>query len=194
MPERIHLPPDKSAARRLIRERRRHRAEATSLDARVRHAEDVRDHLAPVLDRLPTGAVVTSFVSRPSEVPTEVLNATVRSRGLDLILPVVLADLDLDWSRHEDGSEPLGIEAVRTASLLILPALAVAENGLRLGQGGGCYDRVMPRVPASVPRIALVHDDEFTATVPVENHDLPVDAVVTASVGLCTFATWPWPP
>jgi 5-formyltetrahydrofolate cyclo-ligase len=133
--------------------------------------------------------MVSSFESRPTEVPTHLLNDDVRRRGLDLVLPVVLDNLDLDWARP-DAPDRLGLDTIARAALLLMPALAIAEDGMRLGQGGGCYDGVLPRVPRAVPRVALVHDDEVVPRVPVEPHDLPVDAVVTPGAGLRTFASW----
>lgn len=187
--EALTLSEDKKEARRQVRARRRERAEQTTPEARERHAAKIRNHAAPLLDQLPAGAVVTSFVARPTEVPTHLLNDDVRRRGLDLILPVVLDDFDLDWSRP-DQETPLGVDIIGAAALVILPALAIATDGMRLGQGGGCYDHVLQRVPREVPRVALVHDDEVVPQVPIEPHDRPVDAAISAESGLQTFATW----
>lgn len=102
---------------------------------------------------------------------------------------MVLDDLDLDWARP-DADRALGVDTIAEADLVLLPALAIADDGMRLGQGGGCYDRVLTRVPGGVPLIAVVHDDEVTARVPAEPHDRSVDAVVTPGSGLRTFPSW----
>jgi 5-formyltetrahydrofolate cyclo-ligase len=68
-----------------------------------------------------------------------------------------------------------------------MPALAADTGGARLGQGGGWYDRSLAGSAGgdAKPRllVAVVHDDElFDATtdpLPVESHDLRVDAVLT---------------
>ena len=83
----------------------------------------------------------------------------LRSAGHDVLLPVV-ADRGgpLDWARYEgpDGlvagpfglwgsaGTRLGPDAVRHAGLVLLPALAADRSGVRLGQGGGFYDRTLP--------------------------------------------------
>ena len=70
-----------------------------------------------------------------------------------------------------------------TTAVVFLPALAVDRDGHRLGQGGGFYDRAMLDLPThgdgGPPRGALVFADEVLDAVPVEPHDLDVDAIVT---------------
>ena len=46
---------------------------------------------------------------------------------------------------------------------------------MRLGQGGGCYDRALGRVPVGTFTCALLYDDEVLDAVPADAHDRPVD-------------------
>jgi 5-formyltetrahydrofolate cyclo-ligase len=113
-----------------------------------------------------------------------------------LLLPVLLPDGDLDWVVYEgplDAGprgllEPpgprLGVDAVRSAALVIVPALAVDRSGMRLGRGGGSYDRVLARLADDVLTIALLNDGEMLDAVPAEPHDRPVRAVITPTGGL----------
>jgi 5-formyltetrahydrofolate cyclo-ligase len=109
-----------------------------------------------------------------------------------VILPVVLPDLDLDWAVYEGPDslerrrgllEPvgrrLGPEAVATADVVLTPGLAVDRTGMRLGRGGGCYDRALGRVPVGTFVCTLLYGDEFVEEVPSAAHDRPVTAVVT---------------
>lgn len=76
--------------------------------------------------------------------------------------------------------------------MAIVPALAVDTSGTRLGQGGGCYDRVLPMLPTGAPVLVLLHPGEHTSEpLPREPHDVPVTTVVTAA-GI-TDATAPLP-
>jgi len=52
---------------------------------------------------------------------------------------------------------------------------------MRLGRGGGSYDRALGRVPVGTFVCALVYDGELLDEVPREPHDRPVSAVVTPS-------------
>jgi 5-formyltetrahydrofolate cyclo-ligase len=99
------------------------------------------------------------------------------------MVPITLPDLDLDWA-EAGTSDPLGRDAIGRARVVFVPALALDHAGTRMGQGGGCYDRVLPRSPAARV-VALVHpwevrDDEL----PREEHDLPVPEVLTAETAV----------
>jgi len=99
-----------------------------------------------------------------------------------VLVPALLADRDLAWARWDGATgTPLGVDAVAAADAVLVPALAVAHDGTRLGRGGGSYDRALARVPAGVPRIALLFDGELVAELPREPWDEPVTAVITPS-------------
>jgi len=115
-----------------------------------------------------------------------------------VLLPVVLPDLDLDWAAYhgpysltpgprglrEPSGRRLGEEAITTAELIVVPAVAVDARGARLGRGGGSYDRALARVAPETLVVALLHDGEVVDEVPDEPHDRRVAAVITPSDGL----------
>ena len=74
--------------------------------------------------------------------------------------------------------------AQRSAALKargITPGLAVDQRGVRLGQGGGCYDRALLRRGTGVKVVTVLHDAELVPSLPSEPHDLPVDGVLRPS-------------
>lgn len=163
-------------------------------------AERLQAALVALVRRVRPGRV-TGYVpvgSEPGgpELP-EVLATALGSAG-QLLLPVLRPDLDLDWAPYDGpGSlvaagrglrEPrtarLGTTAVAGADLVVVPALAVDRAGLRLGRGGGSYDRALARVDPAVLTVALLHDGELLETVPVDRHDRPVRAVITPTGGV----------
>lgn len=111
----------------------------------------------------------------------ELLDELVR-RGVRLLVPVTEPDHDLDWVALP-GDEPLGRDAIAAAGAVLVPALAVAADGTRLGRGGGSYDRALARVPAGTPVAALLYDSEVVTRLPSDPWDRPVTAVVTPSGG-----------
>jgi 5-formyltetrahydrofolate cyclo-ligase len=137
-------------------------------------------------------ATVAAYVSIGSEPGTGMLLDALTDAGKRVILPVVLPDLDLEWGTWRGDTalaparrgllEPvdrLGLDAVGTADLVVVPGLAVSPTGDRLGQGGGCYDRALARVPVGTPVVVCLYDDEVGLDVPVDDHDRPVTAAVT---------------
>ncbi|WP_372514333.1 5-formyltetrahydrofolate cyclo-ligase [Streptomyces fragilis] len=160
------------------------------------------------LPELARARTVAAYVSVGSEPETRALLDALRGRGVRVLLPVLREDDDLDWGEYrgadalvarplgagrmtllEPGGAPDGVEAVLAADVVLLPGLAVDRGGLRLGRGGGSYDRVLARLDAAGAAPALVvllHDAELRDTVPAEPHDRPVTAAVTPS-GLHRF-------
>ncbi len=138
-------------------------------------------------------ATVAAYVAVGSEPGTGPLLDALTRRGVHVLLPVVLPDLDLDWAAYagdqdlapgprgllQPVGERRGTDAVATADVVLLPGLAVGSDGSRLGQGGGCYDRALARVPAGTLTCVLLHPGELRDTVPHEPHDRPVLAAAT---------------
>ena len=153
------------------------------------------------LPELASAATVAAYASYPSEPGTTPLRQALRDRGVRVLLPVLLADKDLDWvSDAADPERPrpgrLGVGAIATADVVVCPATAVALDGTRLGKGGGSYDRALAVLRPGTLVVALVHDDEVVADLPAEPHDRPVDVVVTPTRTLRprAGARTVWPP
>jgi 5-formyltetrahydrofolate cyclo-ligase len=177
---------DKTAVRRAVRAARR--ARASSRD-RPADAAAIAGHVLTGFAGILSGSVpVAIYRSLPSEPPTEALAEGLHARGVPVLVPMLLQDKDLDWCRLlPDGSTgpALGLEAIAEAALVVTPALAVDASGLRLGQGGGSYDRALRRRRTGAPVVAVVGDDELVpGPLPGEVHDVRVDAVVTPGRGL----------
>jgi 5-formyltetrahydrofolate cyclo-ligase len=137
--------------------------------------------------------VASCYLSYGDEAPTGLLRAHWRDEGVRLLVPVKLTNNDLDWVL-DDGTaghgmhyvEPLGqrlgVQAVAACEVIIVPVMAVGEDGVRLGQGGGSYDRALARLPR-IGRtiIALAHDERVMpgGQLPSERHDILVDYIIT---------------
>ncbi|MFF5548643.1 5-formyltetrahydrofolate cyclo-ligase [Streptomyces olivaceoviridis] len=189
--------PDKRAFRReLLGVRNR----LTADDVRV--AGRALAERALELPELARCRTVAAYVSVGSEPGTPALMDALRARGVRVLLPALLPDNDLDWGeyagpdslarvRHggkmalfEPSGPRLGPDAVTDADVVLLPGLAVDARGMRLGRGGGSYDRVLARLERAGARprlVVLLYDTEVVARVPAEAHDRPVHAVVTPS-------------
>ena len=142
-----------------------------------------------------TAAVYYSIGSEPG---THGLVYALWKRGTYVLLPVLRPDMDLDWASYEGpdslrpgprgltepAERPRGVGAVSRADLVIVPALAVDRRGVRLGRGGGSYDRALARVGPQVPTIALLYDAELLDEVPAAPHDQRVRLVARPEEGI----------
>ena len=153
------------------------------------------------LERALTGVLgrarrVAAYAAVGTEPPTEELFA----HCAEVLLPVLLSDGELDWAGFtaadelrpgphgllEPRGERLGVDAIETCDLVLVPALTVDRHGNRLGRGGGSYDRALSRTDAMT--IALLYDGELVEALPAEPHDVPVRAVVTPGSGMVPLA------
>jgi 5-formyltetrahydrofolate cyclo-ligase len=152
---------------------------------------------AALRDVLSHATRVAGYAAVGAEPPTAA--ALAHCPG-EVLLPILLADGDLDWARGPDCRptdrgllEPtgprLGTSAVADCDVVLVPALAVDAAGNRLGRGGGSYDRALRR--AGGLTIAVLYDGERVDALPTEPHDIPVQAVVTPSSGLVLLTARP---
>ncbi|MBE7162241.1 MAG: 5-formyltetrahydrofolate cyclo-ligase, partial [Williamsia herbipolensis] len=165
---------DKEAWRQWALARRRAR------DSRER--DELRAALADRLlswPHLPAGATVCSYLPlRTEPLPVAASDALVR-QGHRVLVPVTRAGQPLGWADHVVGrSVEAGVHGVpdpgpalppdeESAALsgafaVLVPALLVDTGGVRLGRGGGHYDRsfATPPLVSIAHRIAVVFDDE----------------------------------
>jgi 5-formyltetrahydrofolate cyclo-ligase len=144
---------------------------------------------------------IAAYYSLASEPDTHGLVYALWKRGSYVLLPVLRPDADLDWASYEgpdslrpgprglaEPSEPpRGPDAVARADLVLVPALAVDRGGIRLGRGGGSYDRALARVGPGIPTIALLYDGELLDEIPAAGHDQRVRLVARPSAGITSL-------
>lgn len=140
-------------------------------------------------------ATVCAYVPVGTEPGSVALLDALRAAGRRVLLPIVTGREPLDWGVYfgadslvpgpyglrEPSGLRLGRGAVANADAVLIPALAVDRQGVRLGRGAGHYDRSLGAVTA--PRIAIVRDEEYVDRLPAEPHDVLMTAVLTPSGG-----------
>ncbi|HEY1675314.1 MAG TPA: 5-formyltetrahydrofolate cyclo-ligase [Streptosporangiaceae bacterium] len=183
----------KIALRRVVAGRRAEMAEAD----RTAAGRSLRDVILALPEAQMAGTVA-AYISIGTEPETRGLVYAFWKRGTYVLLPLLRDDYDLDWASYEgpdslaagprgllQPTEPgRGVAAVTSADLVIVPALAVDRGGLRLGRGGGSYDRALARVGAAVPTVALIYDHELVDEVPAAPHDQRVGMVGQPQQGI----------
>ena len=80
---------------------------------------------------------------------------------------------------------PVALERMKPIDLIVCGSVAVAEDGARLGKGGGYSDleyallRERKKVGADTPIVTTVHPLQIVAErIPMTEHDIPIDAIV----------------
>jgi len=157
----------------------------------VARSDQLLGNARALLDDRGVGTVA-AYLSVEGEPPTRQIIDHLHGAGVRVLLPLLCDDFDLEWAVYEPGAtrqgrfglvEPatpnLGKAAVGAAEVLLCPGVAGTRTGLRLGRGGGSYDRVLARATPSASRCLLLYDDEVLASVPTEPHDATVDYLVT---------------
>ncbi|MBK0420517.1 5-formyltetrahydrofolate cyclo-ligase [Leucobacter sp. CSA2] len=181
--------PDKSEVRAAVRGRRRRR----DPEQRAAASAALSELLIGLAGRLGARRIA-AYSPVAGEPDVGAFTALAVSRGHEVLLPVSHPDRTLSWVRAsaEAGApglhgipEPLGERlppgAIGTVDLVLVPACAVDERGVRLGWGLGYYDRALALVPPETPVFAVVHDDEVYPRLPAEAHDVPITGAVTPS-------------
>lgn len=139
-------------------------------------------------------STVAAYVSVGTEPPTDVLLDRLRRHGVAVLLPVLLPDLDLTWAEYvgpealehgprgmrQPGGPRLSPSAVSACDVVLCPGLAVDRTGLRLGRGGGSYDRALARLgPDAWSCVLLFADEVMDDDLPGDPHDQRVRAAAT---------------
>ncbi|HVW66901.1 MAG TPA: 5-formyltetrahydrofolate cyclo-ligase [Candidatus Peribacteraceae bacterium] len=185
----MHIRDEKELLRQRIKER------GSRVSDKDRLAES-RSICRRIVENLPAGPLtVCAYAAMRSEADLHTLLEELLARpGTRIFLPRFTRSFfefreihaldDLTPGRF-NLPEPLPSSALlnlKDVTLALLPGIAFDRSGNRLGRGNGGYDRWLADLrkfnpDANVWGIALEY--QLTDKIPVEPHDLPVDAVVT---------------
>ena len=171
-----------------------------SPDERAAAGRALRDTILE-LPQVQMAGTIAAYYSLASEPDSHGLVYALWKRGSYVLLPLLRPDADLDWASYEGpdslrpgprglaepGEPPRGPDAIARADLVVVPALAVDRGGVRLGRGGGSYDRALAWVGLQVPTIALIYDGELLDQVPADSHDQRVRLVARPSAGITSL-------
>lgn len=163
---------------------------------RQRYRVERRDGFIPVefsrlaqSPEIAAAQVIASYFSYGEEPVTKLLNQSLIKAGKTLLLPCINGSEmtwvqwkgdDLKINKKTKIPEPIGEPFTDLAAIdvVLVPALRMDTDGYRLGQGGGFYDRFLPKISAW--KIGLLHEGELSSQkLPREPHDIPLDAAAT---------------
>ncbi|MDQ1106759.1 5-formyltetrahydrofolate cyclo-ligase [Nocardioides zeae] len=154
----------------------------------------------PLAAVVAAGGCVAAYVGVGSEPRTLPLLDALVARGVEVLLPALRRDWSMTWGRYvahdalvaaergllEPAEAPHGLAR---AGLVLLPGLAMGPDGMRLGRGGGAYDRALGAAAPHAPLLVVLHPEEVGLPVPAEPHDRAVDGALTVDgIAWCEHA------
>ncbi len=142
-----------------------------------------------------TSDPVLAFLSFGQEISLDVLIEQALSEGRTVGIPLVEKNRIISFRVLNSLDEPLKISSygIReplpgsslippeklSKALILVPGLAFTPAGVRLGQGGGYYDRFLSGIPDSARLMGVCYEFQIRKFLPVEGHDKPVHGVYT---------------
>lgn len=147
----------------------------------------VREGITTFLGRRP--GVVAAYVPLPGEVDL----AGLLDIGADVIaLPCMEPDGTVSWRRDEgrrqrnrlgfdQPSADLPVVDPVDFDLLLVPGRLFDHHGIRLGRGGGHYDRLLPRLRPGAAVVGVTVDERIVPRLPTDQHDRPMTHLATQS-------------
>lgn len=176
---------DKVALRSQLLHRRHRRSATDRAVESARWQELISAYRAPL-----AGVTIAAYVPIGDEPGDRAVLDALREVTDRVLLPITRSRAEpLRWGEYEGypslESGPFGLRQPRVATRelsearwVLVPALALAMDGRRLGRGAGHYDRALGAVPRG-RRIGVVYADEVRADLPHEPHDLAVGWICT---------------
>ncbi|NEN07084.1 5-formyltetrahydrofolate cyclo-ligase [Diaminobutyricibacter tongyongensis] len=135
---------------------------------------------------------IAAYLSTTAEPNTRPFLNWAHRQGIRVLLPISREDGLLDWTTGDGESETeglyglpepvgglLGPIAINDVDLIVVPAAAVDQTGMRMGWGRGYFDKTLGSMEKCPPVYAVLFDAELVDEVPREKHDQPVDGAVT---------------
>ena len=200
MDEQERINAEKQDRRGRLLEARRRIDPAQCLDAGRRLADLLAGQVLAKLghSRGDQSLTVAAFSSMRGEIAMDPSLDLLVGRGYQVLIPMLGTGIQVGWGRlqseqdledmkripgwrpDEPDMPALPPQALNQADLILVPALAIDHAGIRLGRGGGWYDRALALRAEQAPVVGICWPGEFVEDpLPHLDHDLPVDAVLT---------------
>lgn len=162
---------------------------AISQASRSDAAQAATRHFFEQIQLQPTDVVAAYWRIR-DELDCQPILIRLMDSNQPVILPVVMgAEAPLDLRIWEQGASlyEAGFGTLAPADdapraepdVVIMPLLGFDSRGTRLGYGGGYYDRTLARLSKKPRLVGLAFAAQELDLIPREDHDVPLDAVVT---------------
>ena len=157
-------------------------------------AADMLAQKGQALLSLPNISIVAGYIPIGSEIDPRALMNQFVPLGATLCLPQVIdKNQALQFRTWSPGDmlisgklgtlQPMSSAAIVEPDLIFVPLLGLDLKGVRLGQGGGFYDRTLELLKSKGARAyGVAFDEQIVDDLPNEPHDQLLDGVITPSL------------
>jgi len=180
---------DKAALRRIARQRRR------AFVAAQPDRHFAPKHVSGLSGRIAPGDIVASYRAIGSEADPALLERLVTDAHGQLCWPRIASDGAMHfaslgpsgaWEDAPFGGWQPGADSCPVApALILMPLLAFTREGIRLGQGGGHYDRTLVRHPEAF-RVGIAWSVQEMDWLPRDPWDIALNAIMTEQEWIAT--------
>ena len=140
------------------------------------------------------GETIAVYLASPDEIDLSGFIRELLRRGVNVVAPrwngetyelanvKSLSENDLRYGPMRI-LEPTEAKLVNPADVAvwIVPGLAFTDDGMRLGYGGGWYDRLLASSKKDSLKIGIAHEFQLVDALPHEPHDIPLTRVITVA-------------
>lgn len=141
---------------------------------------------------------ILAYLSMPGEADLDPLIRKALADGKEVYVPVCLPEKQMEAGRLLDMEHfvkgpyglrdlPKGYSTISPVEidLVLVPGVAGAKDGTRLGMGAGYYDRYLAKVPYE-KRVLVLWDFQVVEALPSEPFDQFMAAIVTDTDSIIT--------
>ena len=184
---------DPSEEKKRLRREMIARRDAMPAAERERLTASMARHVT-ALPEFRSARTVLATMSIGSEWSTRAFLDRAQADGKALVLPRLtppprrlalhrVNDLDRDlvpgvWDIPEPDPERCPAVTLADVDFAVVPALAIARNGYRIGYGAGYFDKLLTGRGARPFCVTALPTPFVLEALPYEAHDVPVDAIV----------------
>ena len=160
--------------------------DSTSYDLIQIHSEKIYSRLKKI-QSFSNANSIGCYYSIGSEVQTKPIILDLLNQKKHVSLPKTVNDIVIfrtikDFNKLEKGNygiiEPKDDwNEEKSFDVILVPAIGLTKEGIRLGYGHGYYDKFLSK--ASAMKISLTYSTQIVGSIPSDSHDVNMDWIIT---------------
>ena len=177
-----------------LRKKIQNRRDCISPEDRKKKSKIIAEKFYNTAYYLSSGSILIYYPFK-SEIDTTIIIRQALADNKNIILPRVednelklfyVDSLPIQLEKgNYDIMEPIPnlcrMAKISEIELAVVPGVGFDKNLNRLGYGSGFYDKLLSLIPETAKKIALCFDIQIVNNIPVLEHDIKIDLLITES-------------